>query len=84
MSEAPELLTPAEVAKRLGKSTRWVHDAAAADRIGHVRIGRTLRFTVADLTEYVTAQHRDRTIGQQQRADESWGRVTRRTPRRTA
>lgn len=77
MSE--HLLTVADVAKRLGKSERWVKRAANAGTIGHVRIGRDLRFTEDDVQAFIQAAHRAPTPPDPAEVvARSHGRVTRR------
>ncbi|MEU2889454.1 hypothetical protein [Streptomyces albidoflavus] len=47
----PELraFTPAEVAKRLGKTENWVTEAIQADQIPHTRVGKSPRMTAAHI-----------------------------------
>lgn len=49
------LLTPAQVAARLGKGKRWVEDQARAGKIPHRRIGRDIRFTEDDVAAFVAS-----------------------------
>jgi excisionase family DNA binding protein len=52
------LLTAAEAAGYLTLSESWVRHAAAAGLIPHVRLGRCVRFRVADLDELIDAGYR--------------------------
>jgi len=59
---APErLLTPREVAARLGVSERWVRDHATRrdPRIAVVKLGPLLRFRAADVEDFVAEQRID-------------------------
>ena len=53
--ETEVLLTPAQVAKRLQVSPRWVRDHATrrAPRIPAVDLGARLRFRRADIEEFI-------------------------------
>jgi excisionase family DNA binding protein len=55
------LLTPREVAARLGVSERWVRDHATRrdPRIAVVRLGPLLRFTANDVEAFISAQRLD-------------------------
>ena len=55
---AEDLLTPAQVAKRLQVSPRWVRDHATrrAPRIPAVDLGARLRFRRADIEEFIKSQ----------------------------
>lgn len=47
------LLTPAQVADLLGKSTWWVADAARRGDLPGSKVGRTWRFSEADVEAYL-------------------------------
>lgn len=48
-----DVLTPADVAKRLKKSEPWVTAEARSGRLPGRKVGRTWRFTDADVTAYL-------------------------------
>lgn len=50
-----DVLTPAELATRLGKSADYWLREARAKRIPHRRLGRHIRFTEADVTAILAA-----------------------------
>jgi excisionase family DNA binding protein len=52
----PRLLTPRQVADRLGVSDRWVRDHATrrSPRIPAVKLGGRLRFRAADIEKFLT------------------------------
>jgi excisionase family DNA binding protein len=56
------LLTAAEAARYLTLSESWVRHAAGAGLIPHVRLGRCVRFRVADLDELIDAGYRAQTV----------------------
>lgn len=52
------LLDARDVAELLGVKETWVRDAAREGRIPHVRIGRYVRFRLADVQEWIERQTR--------------------------
>lgn len=52
---APQFYTPAQAAKRLGKTTNWVEEAIVDGRIPHTRIGKSPRLTPAHLRQIAAA-----------------------------
>jgi excisionase family DNA binding protein len=50
-----DLLTIPEAASRLGTTQRFVRRLIAERRIGYVKIGRFVRFTVADIDDFIAA-----------------------------
>lgn len=52
-----DFLTPSDLAARLGKSADYWSRQARAKRIPHVRLGRDIRFTEADVQAILTAAH---------------------------
>jgi excisionase family DNA binding protein len=50
------LLTPDEVADRLGVPKSWVAKAARANRIPHVQVGRYKRFRWPEVEEWIDQQ----------------------------
>jgi excisionase family DNA binding protein len=56
--EESDLLTPAQVAKRLQVSPRWVRDHATrrTPRIPAIDLGARLRFRQADVEEFIRSQ----------------------------
>lgn len=48
-----DVLTPADVAERLTKSPQWVTTEARAGRLPGRKVGRTWRFTEADIIAYL-------------------------------
>lgn len=53
----PKLLTTAETAEYLGRSSAWVEAAARAKDLPGRKVGRQWRFTEADLEAYLDASH---------------------------
>lgn len=53
MSAPADLLTPAQAAERLQVPESWVRDKARAGTIPHRRIGKHLRFSLADVEAIV-------------------------------
>jgi excisionase family DNA binding protein len=53
LAPSPLLLTPAEAARMLAVSPRTLWGLTAAGEVPAVRIGRAVRYAVADLREYV-------------------------------
>lgn len=51
------VLTPAEVAERLGKSADYWLRKASRKEVPHVRLGRSVRFTEEDVAEIVARAH---------------------------
>jgi hypothetical protein len=51
-------LLPDEAAARLGKSGDYWRRKAKADLVPHVRVGRTIGFTEADIDAILNAAHR--------------------------
>lgn len=51
-----KLLSRPEAARFLGISTRQIGNLIAAGAISHVRIGRSVRFRVRDLEEFVESR----------------------------
>ncbi len=49
-----QLHTPKEAAKFLGVSPRWLRSLAHRGKIRPVRIGRSVRYTPAELASYVS------------------------------
>lgn len=49
------LLTIPEAASRLGTTQRFVRRLVAERRIGYVKIGRFVRFTIEDIDEFIAA-----------------------------
>lgn len=76
------LMTSTDVAAILGKSRSWVQRQAAAGTIGYTQVGRSVRFTEAQVAAFidsltVTAGSPlggDDTVGGD---DNPWGRKTR-------
>ena len=56
---AGDLLTPEQVADRLGKSADYWARQARRKGAPHVRLGRSIRFTEADVAEIVRRAHVD-------------------------
>lgn len=57
--EAPQLLTPKEVADLLGVPISWVYkrtERGAANRLPHIKLGKYVRFHRADLERWL--EHR--------------------------
>jgi excisionase family DNA binding protein len=52
-SEGPRLLKPPDAAKRLGISERKLWDLAKRGEVPVVRIGRSVRYDVADLQRWI-------------------------------
>lgn len=52
---APDLLTPAQVAERLGKSADYWLRRARRREVPHRRIGRTVSFSEADVEAILSA-----------------------------
>ena len=51
----PLLVTPAEAARMLSMSERWLWGATQRGEIPAVRLGRAVRYRVADLESYIRA-----------------------------
>lgn len=50
----PVLLNQAEAARVIGKSEKWLErDRWAGPTVPYVKLGRTVRYRVADLLEYI-------------------------------
>jgi len=62
LNEAPEpepdTLSVAQAAQRLGCSERTLYDMVRDGRIGHYRVGRSIRFRPQDLADYQQASRR--------------------------
>jgi excisionase family DNA binding protein len=54
-----DLLTPEQLAARLGVKPSWVTKAARQNRIPHVRIGRYRRFYWKDVERWLDSQRTD-------------------------
>jgi excisionase family DNA binding protein len=52
------LLTAEDVAASLDKSVEWVKRSARAGHISYVRVGQTMRFTQADIDDYISRQRK--------------------------
>jgi excisionase family DNA binding protein len=52
-AEAPTLLDTKEAAARLGIGKRTLQERVAAREIGHVKIGRSVRFHPDDITAFI-------------------------------
>jgi excisionase family DNA binding protein len=50
-----QLLTPQEVAERLGTSLRFVRRLVFQRRIPYVKVGRHVRIATSDLDAFITA-----------------------------
>ena len=57
-SELIRLLKPAEAARFLAVSERTVKRLTSRGELPHVRVGRSMRFVMADLLAYVASQRR--------------------------
>jgi excisionase family DNA binding protein len=55
---AEPLLTPQEAARLLRLPTSTVYDLARRDVLPHIRIGRAIRFSRADLEGFLGGQRR--------------------------
>lgn len=53
-------LTASDVSKTLGISRRTVYQLAQRGEIAHYRFGRSIRFTAADILDYMNASRRNR------------------------
>lgn len=53
MSDQKVLLTTAEAAARLHVSPSWLKRRAAAGTVPHVRLGRSVRFSEADISAII-------------------------------
>jgi excisionase family DNA binding protein len=52
------LMTTAEAAERLSVSTSWLKKQVATGQVAHTRLGRSVRFSGADLAEISTDAER--------------------------
>ncbi len=58
MTESPELLSPADAARRLGVTEQWLEDCRRrragppVHRLGH----RTVRYAIADLDSFIASR----------------------------
>jgi excisionase family DNA binding protein len=50
-----DLLTIAEVAERLGTTTRFIRRLVAERRIPYVKLGKFVRISLGDLDEFIAA-----------------------------
>ena len=55
--ESPRLLSKEQVAGLLCTTPRHVERLIEDGRLGHVRVGRFVRFTMDDINEYLAAGH---------------------------
>jgi excisionase family DNA binding protein len=53
VQESDRLLTPEEVAERLGVTLRWVRRAVAEKRLKVVKVGRLNRFRESFIDEFI-------------------------------
>lgn len=81
------LMTSTDVAAILGKSRSWVQRQAAAGTIGYTKVGRSVRFTEAQVAAFIDSLtviagapplDGDEAVGGD---DNPWGRKTRRARR---
>jgi excisionase family DNA binding protein len=63
-TESADVLTPADVAERFGKSESWVTAEARAGRLPGSKVGRSWRFTEVDLIEYLGRTRRNGVVEQ--------------------
>ena len=56
VADEERLLTPDEVAHWLGVRRQWVYDSVRAGDLGHVRLGRYMRFQRTEIRRFVRAQ----------------------------
>lgn len=57
---AARLLTPSEAAAYLNVTERWVRRAVAERRIDFIKVGKLLRFDLADLDAFIAEQRKAR------------------------
>ena len=50
------LMRPAEAAALLAVRTSWIYEACRTGRLPHIRVGRHLRFTRAELERWLDTQ----------------------------
>ena len=63
-----DALTAQEVSEMLGIGKNAVYEMAKSGKIGSYRIGRKIRFTSADVTEYVRSARSKTTSAQEEKA----------------
>lgn len=54
----PLLISSAQAAERLGVSLSWLEKAVGRGQVAHTRVGRLVKFSQADLDEFVSSRAR--------------------------
>lgn len=65
--DVPRLLSRAEAAALLSTTPRHVERLIEDGRLGHTRVGRFIRVSMADIVEYLRRRHVEARRHQQQR-----------------
>lgn len=63
MVQGSSIVDVAGAAERLGVSSRWVRRAVAERRIPYFKVGRYVRFNVADLEQYLADNRVEPVVG---------------------
>lgn len=53
----PDLLTPEDVAERIGMSPSWVRKRAQARELPHYKVGGKLRFRWSEIVRFLERHH---------------------------